>query len=333
MHDISIGIDVSARSFDVAASDSAGHQWSGSFSNDAAGHRKLIRKLTKKSSSVVRACLEATGIYHLDLALALDASEQVEVTVLNPRRMKDFARANGQRSKHDAADAATALAYLERMPFEPWEPPSPKLLELRGVARRIQSLKDQLTREKNRLHAVTASEVSSAVVLDDLDNSIEHLRGRVERLTAEALELIGTDPELQRAFQRVVSIRGFAEASAVQLLGELLVLPGDMTPKQWVAHAGLDPRHHDSGSSVHRKPRISRQGNRHLRRALFMPALVATQHEPSIRRFYEELLERDKPKLVALVAVMRKLLHSLNGMLRHDADFDGELFRSTNKAA
>jgi transposase len=100
-----------------------------------------------------------------------------------------------------------------------------------------------------------------------------------------------------------------------------------MTARQWVAHAGLDPRHHQSGTSIHKPARISLAGNRYLRAALFMPALVATQHDPHIPAFYQKLVDRGKTnKMQAIVAVMRKLLHALHGMLRTDSDFVGEKF-------
>ncbi len=96
-----------------------------------------------------------------------------------------------------------------------------------------------------------------------------------------------------------------------------------MDVRQWVAYAGLDPRHHTSGSSVEKKPRISKAGNQHLRRALYMPALVAIVHEPHLCAFYQHLLARGKCKMQALVAVMRKLLHAIFGMFKHHQAFDG----------
>ena len=113
---------------------------------------------------------------------------------------------------------------------------------------------------------------------------------------------------------------GIAEASAMRLLGELLVLPDDLAAPQWVAHAGLDPRPYDSGTSVHRPRRIRKVGNRHLRAALYMPALVAIQHEPNVKAFYDKLLAAGKKPMQAVVAVMRKLLHAIWGMLKHDQD-------------
>ena len=113
----------------------------------------------------------------------------------------------------------------------------------------------------------------------------------------------------------------------MQILAELTVLPGDMTAKQWVAHAGLDPRHFESGSSVAKKPRISKAGNKHIRQALYMPALVATSHEPNIKGYYRHLIEHNGlKKIQAICAVMRKLLHAIHGMLKTNNGFDGSRF-------
>jgi transposase len=113
----------------------------------------------------------------------------------------------------------------------------------------------------------------------------------------------------------IVGIKGIAEASAVQVLAELMALPDGMTAKQWVAHAGLDPRCVESGSSVAKKPRISKAGNKYIRQALYMPALVATCHEPHIKGYYRHLVENNGlKKIQAICAVMRKLLHAIHGM-------------------
>jgi transposase len=109
----------------------------------------------------------------------------------------------------------------------------------------------------------------------------------------------------------------------LQLLGELVLIPANCDVRQWVAYAGLDPRHHESGTSVHQKARISKVGNRHIRRALYMPALTAVRHAREVRAFYLHLQARGKCKMVALVAVMRKLLHAIFGMFKYDAPFDG----------
>ena len=112
-------------------------------------------------------------------------------------------------------------------------------------------------------------------------------------------------------------------SSAVHLLAELTLLPVGMDVRQWVAYAGLDPHEYTSGTSVHKKVRISKAGNQHLRRALYMPALVAVQHQPHLRAFYQHLIQRGQTQMQALVATMRKLLHAIFGLFKHDQFFHG----------
>ena len=140
------------------------------------------------------------------------------------------------------------------------------------------------------------------------------------------MALIAGDPELQRLYRRLLSVTGIAQASAVQLLAELVVLPPDMAVRQWVAHAGLDPRPFDSGSSVHRPVRISKQGNARLRAALYFPAMTAMRHETHVTAFAQKLGTRGLTGLQVVAAVMRKLLHAIYGMWKHDSDWQGEKF-------
>jgi len=295
--------------------------------NDAEGHRKLIQ-LTTKRGAQAQIVLESTGVYGLDLAMALHRAKRVEVMVANPRAISHFARASLQRSKTDALDAQVILEFAMRMPFKPWCAPAPQILELRALSRRIEALTKMVVQEKNRLHANDQSEELSDFVRQDIRELSELMEERIGRLRKQALRVIEQHTELATAFAHLTSIKGIADAAGIQILAELGTLPADMTTRQWVAHAGLDPRHFQSGSSVYKPARISRTGNAHLRRALFMPALVAVQWEPHVRAFYEKLLARGKTKMQANVAVMRKLLHAIHGMLEHDQDFDGEKFFS-----
>jgi len=323
-----VGIDVSAKTLAVAI------EWKGEktlgleFTNTAAGHRKLIRRLSKQGRCT-RVVLEATGSYSLAVAFAFHEAPRIEVMIVNPKAASHFAKAFLLRSKTDAVDAASLLEFVRRMDFSPWQPPSSERLELRDLSRRMAGLTKMATQEKNRLHATQAAQVLSTLVSNDIQVNINHLQRRIQRMQAKALALIKAHPNLQQALDTIVTVRGIAEKSGIQILAELAVLPQDMGPRQWVAHAGLDPRHNVSGTSVHKPARISKAGNSYLRRALYMPALAGAQFEPRIRAFYEKLLERGKKPLQALVAIMRKLLHALHGMLRHHQPVDGENFHAT----
>jgi transposase len=320
-----IGVDVDSEKLVCAMQCAGQRQPLATFANTVAGHKRFIRWATK-GGHPARVCLEATGIYSLQFALALHHAKKVEVMVVNPRAIKDFVRACMQRAKTDAVDAGGILEYLQRMPFTAWQPPAPEILELQAINRRIVQLSTELTREKNRRHATEFAGASADAIANDIEVNIHHLERRIERLQQSGLKLVRGVPALATKLAHLISAKGIAEASAMRLLGELLVLPDDLAAPQWVAHAGLDPRPYDSGTSVHRPRRISKVGNRYLRAALYMPAVVAIQHDPNIKAFYNKLIAAGKKPMQAVVAVMRKLLHAIWGMLKHDQDFDGEKF-------
>lgn len=325
-----VGIDISKDHLDVF-SVKQGQSRKRRFGNTPKGHRALIGWI---GNEPVRVCLEASGRYSIDVALALVEANGIEVMVANPRAVKNFREASMRRSKTDALDAEVLWDYAQRMPFEGWEPPEEAHRELRAITRRIQALTVERAREKNRLHATKASQTASRVVLNDIEVNMRHLTRRIDELLRQAAKGIDASEELQAAFEHLISIPGVGTKSATLLLGEIALLPKDMSVREWVAHAGLDPKRHVSGTSVEERERISKVGNARIRRALYMPALVAVQHEPHVQAFYEKLLARGKPPIVATVAVMRKLLHSIYGMLKHDQDFVGERFCSiTEKPA
>jgi transposase len=315
------GIEVSARTLLVARGGEGRPASLREFPNTPEGHQALLGFLSRAACSL-RIALESTGLYGLDLALCLHQAG-VAVMVANPRAVRHFAQAMMRRSKTDRLDAEVLRQFAARMPFVAWRPPSPTALKLVAVARRLEALTEMLTAEKNRLHAASLSEALPAIVRRDVVRNIQNQQRAMERLTRAAQEFVVSNPELARRFELLLSIPGFGVTSAVHVLAELALLPADLDVRQWVAQAGLDPRQHTSGSSVEKKPRISKAGNKHLRRALYMPALVAVRHDRHLRAFYEHLLARGKTKLQALVATMRKLLHAIFGMFKHHQPFEG----------
>ena len=314
------GIEVSARELVVALEKKKGGLRR--FANTPAGHRALLHMLTRGGKRV-SVCLEATGLYGLDIALALSEQVGLEVMVANPRAVRHFAQAMMQRSKNDQLDALVLREFAARMPFKRWVRPKQNTLALWAIARRLEALTALCTAEKNRWHATGLSQAIPASVQRDLARSLRFHQQAMKQLRQEALRCITADTQLQRHYQLLQSVSGIGETSAIQLLAELALLPEDRDVRQWVAYAGLDPREHSSGTSVRKYTRISKIGNRHLRHALYMPALVASRREPHLRGFYEHLLERGKKKRQALVAVARKLLHAIYGMFHSDQPYDG----------
>lgn len=233
--------------------------------------------------------------------------------------------------KTDAADAVALAEYSRRMEFVAWVRPSQAAMELRAISRHIATLTEDHARLKNRLHAAQSSAATPRCVLDDLRRSMAAIEKRLLRLRREAMAAIGKDAGLQRKFKHLTGITGIGEVSAVQLLGELAGLDPEMTVRQWVAFSGLDPVHQVSGTSVHKPSRISRRGNRHLRRALYMPALSASRFDPHMKAFYNQLLVRHKTKLQAITAVARKLLHAIFGIFKTGTPYNPDkLFPEIN---
>jgi transposase len=318
-----VGIDVSARELVVACGDGDSSMSVASYGNTPAGRQQLRQRLRRLPGAVI-ACVEASGTYSLDVALLLArAGGRLQLSVANPRQVRRFAESLGQRSKTDPVDARVLCQYAARMPLLPWQPPSPAALRLRSLTRTIASLVRMCTQHKNREHALAASAALPDLLIRELERQTRYTEQRIAKLRRDAVRIIASDLELARRWRHLLTVPGLGEASALAVLGELAVLPPALDARQWVAQAGLDPKHHVSGSSVEHKPRLSKAGNRYLRAALYMPALVAVQHDPSLGAFYQRLVARGKAKLQALVAVMRKLLHAAWGMFRHDQPYDG----------
>jgi transposase len=188
-----------------------------------------------------------------------------------------------------------------------------------------------LSRERNRLHALQNSSTAPRAVIDDLGRSLASVARRIVKMRRVAMELIRADTQLNERFCLLTAMPGVAAISAIQLLAETVLLAPDLTARQWVAYCGLDPMHCTSVTSVHKRPRISRCGNRHLRRALYMPALSAVRWDRHLKAFYEALQARHKTKLQALIAVARKLLHTTYGIFKTRTPYDGnKLFPQMN---
>ena len=300
------------------------------FSNTPADRARLVKKLVKLPGIVV--CLEATGIYHFDLAIALhDAG--VLLMVVNPKASHNFAKVLMKNSKTEAVDAHTLAEYAARMDFVAWTRPSDETLKLRSFARRINALTGQKAAAKNHLHALTSTQETPKAVLRDAKLAITQLEKRIDRLTADALILIGKHSELTRILALLIGIKGIGETSAIALMGELLLLPPGLSHREWVKFAGLDPRSFDSGKSVHKKTRISKAGNAHIRSALYMPALSAKQHDPHVKAYFQHLVDNGKKPLQAVCAIMRKLLHAIHGMLKHNKPYDNTRFYAISVSA
>ena len=210
-----------------------------SFPNTAAGHKR-VRKFIAKPKTTTRVVIECTGVYSIDLGIALSSCDGIELMMANPRSVRDYARALLRRSKNDRVDTLILISYAENMPFRRYAPPPQTALKLRSIARQVTAFIGQLTQHKNRLHATRLDSTASALVERSLKKAIAETEKLIARLEAEAMKLILSDPDLNHKFDLLVSAKGIGERSGIRILGELACLPDNLEPRQLTALAGLD---------------------------------------------------------------------------------------------
>lgn len=314
-----IGIDISAKSLDVRYLDAKGKGHDSDFEQTPAAHRKLVSYLKKRKPEAI--VMEATGIYYLDVALAIDAAG-LPLSVINPRAAKHFAKATMERSKTDKIDARLLAEFAKRMELRLWQAPPQLRLALRDLTRRIKRLGDQRTAEKNRYHAYQSKQYTGQVLLDSVIEHIEQLDQNIEQLCQIGEQWIAEDTELKRQFDLLITVKGIAETSALNLVGEFCLLPEGLRSKQLSRHAGMDVTLNQSGSSLDKPGRLSKSGNVYIRSGLHMPSLSYVRCDPYARAHYQMLIKRGKKKMQALCAIQRKLLTGLWACIQNNEAFD-----------
>ena len=298
---VSVGIDVSKDWLDIAVSD-ARRPWRVPYS--AAGLADLVATLRPLAPR--RVVVEASGGYERRIAAALRAAE-LAVVVANPQRVREFARAAGVLAKTDRLDAAVLAHFGDRLapPLRP--APDPATLQLRALVARRRQLVAMLAQE--RQHGREAA----GMVAEDVAVHVAFLQQRLAAVDDELAALVQRTPDWTAALARLTSVPGVGRRVALTLLAELPEL-GGLTGKQLAALVGVAPRTRQSGR-WRGQARIG-GGRASVRRVLYMAALVGSRHNPALRACYQRLVAAGKPKKVALVACMRKLLLILNALQR-----------------
>jgi len=312
-----LGIDISRSKFDVALLLDNGKLHHRVFLNTAAGYQQLSAWLSKQKALSIHACMEATGTYGEALAAYLHSAGHL-VSVVNPAIIKAFASTEMSRTKTDKTDAGLIARYCQKHQPPAWSPPPPEISELQALARRLEALLEMLQQERNRLSAG----IQSASVREGVEQHIDYLDGQISHTQSLIRGHIDQYPSLKQQRDLLTSIPGIGEATAAKLLAEIVDINHYSSARQVAAFAGLVPRHRESGSSVRGKPRLCKVGTARLRKALYFPAIVATQHNPIIRAVSERLRERGKCPMLIVGAAMRKLIHIVYGVLKSGRPFD-----------
>jgi transposase len=311
-----VGIDVAKAKLDVALKLPAGKWKNKVVANTAGGFAELRGWLAKHGVVRAHVCMEATGVYWEAVATDL-ADHGWEVSVVNPAHIKSFGGAMGIRTKTDAVDAKLIAEFCAARAPALWAPASKNVRRLRALVDRRQALVDLRLQESNRLEVAATEEVRSSI-----EQVISHLDGQINAIDKQIGKDLDDDPTLREQRDLLMSIPGIADKTTAVILGhyggELRFAKTD----QAVAFAGLDITQHESGSSVRGKPRISKKGHSSIRRALYMPAVVAMSKTAWGKAFAARLQAAGKPKMVIVTALMRKMVAIAYGVLKSKTPFN-----------
>jgi transposase len=313
---IALGLDVAKSTIEIYLLDEEGRGSTYHVSNNREGFLQLAAWLHGQPLEQIHACLEPTGKYSRALAYFL-LELGLKVSQVNCNAIGDYRKSLKVRSKTDRIDSRMLALYCLKHDLPIWEKPSDCELELTCIQSRLNNLDQDIRREKNRLEGG----VECRLVQEDIEENIVRLKFRAEKLEKAAKQLIRDNAKLKADFEILKSIIGIGDKSAIRLLASVSFDDFE-TGRKVASFAGLTPPKYQSGTSINSRRRISRMGNPQLRRGLFMPAMVAMQHNPQLRRFAERLAARNKPPKVIIIAVMRKLLALAAALLRKREFYD-----------
>lgn len=318
---------------------SSGKRFDKTFSNDDAGVKALLAWLDSKLGDItlvmaadgtqstqgkarVHVLMEPTGVYHERAALWLFEAG-LTVSLVNPSRLRSYAAAIGVVSKNDRLDSAVLARYGAAEAPAPWQPPTLAAQTLNALLVRREALCQDIQREQNRREKTHFALLTPVTVVDSIVQTLEFLERQLAALETQIDQHIDHDPTLKHNDELLRSIKG-AGPCVAQRMNALMSSHRFKSAEALADYIGLTPCERQSGRSVRGKTRLSKKGPAHLRHLLFMPAVVAKQYNPHVRAIYERLIARGKPKMSAMGAAMRKLVHLCFGVLNSGKPYSAD---------
>ena len=322
-----IGIDVSKQKLDCAwlKEESSGKVKCKVFANTAPGHQALMDwSMTQTGLSIgaLHFVMEATSVYHESLAHHLFKAG-AKVSVVNPARIKSYAKSLGVQTKTDKKDSAIVARYGVKQAPRLWRPEAGEVKQLKALLGRLSALEKDIQRERNRVEKIQAS-VNTAIVLKSIQGVLAHLEKEKQRIEQQIHDHIDQHPDLKQDRELLKSIPGIGPVLS-RLMLTLIRSRDFQRASQCAAFVGLVPVHRESGSSVRGRPRLSKAGNSQVRAKLYMAAVSAIQHNPDVKALYQRLVSAGKSKMSALCAAMRKLVHICFGVLKHQTTYQPQV--------
>lgn len=308
-----LGIDVSKLKLDVALLLPTTVTHTATFLNSPKGFDALARWLARYAAAP-RVCLEATGSYSLPVARFLHG-RGLTVSLVNPMAIHFFARTRMSRNKTDAHDAVLIALYGQQYQPRPWQPPTPAKQQLQELVR----VREQVL--ETRVLVQQHLESAPAATAKYFRAQIKLLTRQLVLLAAQIQAAVQADTALDQAVQLLTSIPGIGTITAVTALTTMPEIDQLDSARQLAAFAGVTPRQHQSGAMAGRT-RMSKQGHRRLRKALYFPAIAALRSNPRVQALAIRLAQKGKTKMVIIGAAMRLLAHLIFGVLKNRTPFD-----------
>ena len=280
------------------------------FKNTLVGFKSFVTWIEKHRDSniEVRITMEATGVYYEQLVHYLNDSQTYHLSVVLPNKTKSYFKSLNLKSKTDRIDAkALGQMGLER-DLKKWSPLANNMLLLKQLTRSRSSLLNQKTATSNRLHALKYSYQPHKEVIKRLNKLLKFLDKQIKEVEQEIKEQIQIDPYLRERVENVCTVSGLGITTVAIIVAETGGFELFTSRGQLISFAGYDIVENESGTSIKGKTRISKKGNKHIRKAMHYPALTAVQHEANFKKIYDRVFDKTKIKMKGYVAVQRKLL-------------------------
>jgi len=314
-----LGVDVSKSKIDVCliVGEKIRHKL---FDNNHKAFAKLVDWCTGQGASFMHVCMEATGHYMEDIAHYMNDLGYI-VSIINPSQIKNYTKTELLRGKTDKSDAQAIAWFCLKHNPKAWIPQAKEERVLRDLLRCMDSLK----KHKIQLHNRLENDKDDKIARNHLSKVIKSIEEEIEQIMVEINDHLNTYPDLMDKVKLISQIKGIGKLTSCFIIAEMPNTDNFKSAKEFAAYAGLTPGQHRSGSSVYKKSRICKIGSNRARKALYMPALVVKNHNKYFKFFCDRLISRGKAGKVVVVALMRKLLHVIYGMLKSKENFNPDL--------
>jgi len=303
------------------------------FKNNASGIQKLISwaEKNKVKEHDLYFAVEATGVYHQLLAHML-SDQQKLISVILPNMISAHMRSLNLKTITDKSSAAAIADYGVKNKSELWKKPDNVIYRVRNLMREKNQLSEDSVITKNRLHAEQTSINCSEKTVARMNQRLQMIEKQIKEIFKEAAEIIKENKEIQEKISKICTIPGVGLNTALSVVGETFGFSLVKNSRQLVSYAGLDIRVKDSGISVKSKPRISKRGNKNIRKALYFPAISAARYNPNLTALYARLVGRHGIKMKASVALQRKILVLIYTIWKTGKPFDAEYEQRKEKS-